>query len=185
MRHPRARAAALLIVFLAAACSSGDAPDDAASVSAAGSGTPAHNATQAPLLPTTVDALPDIDAASFTQLIAQLEGTPVVVNLWGSWCAPCREEAPELKAAADRYGDRVQFIGVDMLDERTSAAGFIKEAGWTYPSVFDPDGAIRDNLGFLGQPVTIFYDASGNRVDDWQGPIPPEQLQKGIERALT
>ncbi|MEX2276041.1 MAG: TlpA disulfide reductase family protein [Actinomycetota bacterium] len=179
------RAAALPTIFVLVFACSGGSNGDVPSPALTPTGSPASNATQAALLPTTVDALPEIDATSYVELLAQLKGTPVVVNLWGSWCAPCRQEAPDLKAAAERYGDRVQFIGVDMLDERTSAASFIREAGWSYPSVFDPDGAIRDSLGFLGQPVTIFYDADGQRVDDWQGPIPPEQLRAGIEKALA
>jgi hypothetical protein len=63
------------------------------------------------------------------------------------------------------YGDRVRFIGVDILDQRASARDFMSEFGWTYPSVYDPSGAIRDGLGLLGQPVTLFYDESGRAVD--------------------
>jgi hypothetical protein len=61
------------------------------------------------------------------------------------------------------YGDRVRFIGVDILDQRASARDFMSEFGWTYPSVYDPSGAIRDGLGLLGQPVTLFYDESEER----------------------
>lgn len=83
-----------------------------------------------------------------------------MVDVWASWCAPRRDEAPILAGANRSYGDRVRFIGVDILDERGSARAFMREHGWTYPSVYDPSGAIRDGLGLLGQPVTLFYDAS-------------------------
>ena len=94
-------------------------------------------------------------------MIARQRGTPVLVNIWASWCGPCRQEAPFLAAANRTYGDRVRFVGVDILDERGSARDFIRASGWTYPSVYDPSGAIRDALGVIGQPATLFYDADG------------------------
>jgi len=145
----------------------------------------ARNAAEAALLPTDAVALPEFDLARYEQLLGQLEGTPVVVNFWGSWCGPCRDEAPDLAAAHHEYGDRVQFIGVDILDARASAREFMREFGWTYPSVFDPPAAIRDGLGVLGQPATLFYDAAGNLVDIWPGPIPREELELRLERLVS
>jgi thiol-disulfide isomerase/thioredoxin len=145
---------------------------------------PAMNATQAALLPTDASALPQFDFATFQELLAQLKGTPVVVNIWAAWCAPCREEAPDLAAASRSYGFRVQFLGVDILDSRSSARSFMAEYGWTYPSVFDPSAEIRNGLGFVGQPDTVFYDAGGRIAMTWQGPLTPEALQKGLRRIL-
>lgn len=59
------------------------------------------------------------------------------------------------------------------------------EFGWTYPSVYDPTGAIRDGLGLLGQPVTLFYDASGELVDTWTGALTQEALAERIDAILT
>ena len=145
----------------------------------------ARNAAEAALLPTDAVALPEFDLARYEELIGQLEGTPVLVNFWGSWCGPCRDEAPDLAAAHDEYGDRVQFIGVDILDARASAREFMREFGWTYPSLFDPPAAIRDGLGLLGQPVTLFYDADGELVDAWLGPIPADELELRLERLVS
>jgi thiol-disulfide isomerase/thioredoxin len=142
---------------------------------------PAGNATTAALLPSDAFALPQFDLAAYERLLGQLTGTPVVVNVWGSWCAPCRDEAPDLARAHAEYGDRVQFLGVDILDARESARGFMREFGWTYPSVFDPPAAIRDGLGLLGQPTTLFYDETGALVDRWVGPIPAEELERRLE----
>jgi hypothetical protein len=58
------------------------------------------------------------------------------------------------------------------------------EFGWTYPSVYDPMGAIRDGLGLLGQPVTLFYDASGELVKTWTGPLSAAALHSGLDRIL-
>jgi len=95
----------------------------------------------------------------------------VLVNIWASWCGPCREEASLLASAHDTHGDRVRCIGVDIIDERGSARAFMREFGWTYPSLYAPTGAIRDGLGLIGQPVTLFYDASGELVNTWTGPL--------------
>jgi thiol-disulfide isomerase/thioredoxin len=145
---------------------------------------PALNATQAALLPTDASALPPFDLATFQELLGQLKGTPVVVNIWASWCGPCREEAPDLASASRTYGSRVQFLGVDILDSRSSARFFMAEFGWTYPSVFDPSAAVRNGLGFVGQPDTVFYDAEGGIAMTWQGPLTPDALQKGLRRIL-
>ncbi len=148
------------------------------------SGPPARNATSAPLLPTRVSALPSFDLDAYRTLLEQLRGTPVVVNIWASWCGPCREEAPHLAEAARRYGSRVQFLGIDILYQRPAAASFIARYGWPYPSVFDPSGDIRDGLGFLGQPVTLFYSASGRLASSWSGPLTPSVLTERIASIL-
>ena len=61
---------------------------------------------------------------------------------------------------------------------------FIREFGWTYPSVYDPTGAIRDGLGLIGQPVTLFYDASGELVATWTGTLSQEALTSNLDAIL-
>lgn len=137
------------------------------------------------LLPSDPAALPAFDLASYRSLLEELQGRPVLVNFWASWCGPCRQEAPHLAAAHAEYGERVQFIGVDILDSRGSARAFMREAAWTYPSVFDQNGSIRDGLGLIGQPVTLFYDAGGELVETWVGPIGEADLVDRLHRILA
>ena len=144
----------------------------------------ARNATTAPLLPTHVADLPTFDTDTFRRLLTQLRGTPVVVNVWAAWCGPCKAEAPLLHAASQTYGDRVQFLGVDIVDSLDGARGFIADHGLTYPSIFDPSGAIRDSLGMIGQPVTVFYDAQGNVAKTYEGQLTQTALDQDIRAAL-
>ncbi|HZB78707.1 MAG TPA: TlpA disulfide reductase family protein [Actinomycetota bacterium] len=136
----------------------------------------ADNAAEAPLLPEFADALPAMDPDTFHRLLEQLQGTPVVVNVWGSWCPPCREEMPRLVAAHHGFGDRVQFLGIDIQDSRIEAKAFMEEFGMTFPSVFDVPDAIKTSLGQFGQPVTMFFRRDGSLSFAWAGPIPDDLL---------
>ncbi len=144
-------------------------------------GSRAGNGPTGSLMPAGPDALPAFDLTRYEALMQELRGHPVLVNIWASWCGPCRREGPHLAAAHAEYGDRVQFLGVDILDSRESARAFMREMGWDYPSVFDPPGAIRDGLGLLGQPATLFYDASGTLVETWVGPVDRQSLSELLE----
>jgi cytochrome c biogenesis protein CcmG/thiol:disulfide interchange protein DsbE len=168
----------LAVVAFAAASCTHDAPGAATGT------TPATNAARASLLTTTVDALPTMDPNGFTQLLGELRGTPVVVNFWASWCVPCIAEAPRLAAAHVRYGDRVQFLGVDIQDARDDGISFVHAHAITYPSVFDGTASIEHDLGLIGQPVTAFFDADGNLVAKVQGEISTQDLDRNV-RALA
>jgi cytochrome c biogenesis protein CcmG, thiol:disulfide interchange protein DsbE len=140
----------------------------------------AENATEAPLLPTFADELPTMDPDTFGRLLEQLEGTPVLVNFWGSWCPPCKDEMPRLVAAHREFGDRVQFLGVDILESREEARAFMRDYHMTFPSVFDPPDEIKGSLGQFGQPTTIFYRADGTFEFAWGGPISEAMLHKHL-----
>lgn len=138
-----------------------------------------------PLLPEDPLALPEFDTDRFRLLLAELEGRPVVVNIWASWCDPCRDEGPHLAKLAREYDGRVQFLGLDIRDDLAGARAFIREMDWPYPSLRDPDEEIKSALGYLGQPVTILYAADGQEAWDWEGAIGEDQLRDEIERVLA
>jgi thiol-disulfide isomerase/thioredoxin len=176
MRRLRTAAATLMALsVVAAACTGGSKEHPSIGLmqvltrlDRSTSTAPAHPGT-APLLPSTPTALPDFTPAQFQDLLSQLRGGPVVMNIWASWCGPCITEAPDLARISRQFQGRVQFVGVDILDDRSPAREFITRFGIPFPSVFDPSGAIRDSMGFIGQPVTVVLDAAGARVEVWSG----------------
>jgi len=123
-------------------------------------------------------------ADAYEERIAALRGHPAVVNVWASWCGPCRFEFPHFQRAAARYGKRVAFLGIDSQDSGDAARTFLEEAPVPYPSYTDPDGEIADSVGAsLGLPDTAFYDRRGKLVHLKQGPYDdPAELRAEIER---
>ncbi len=173
-RSPSPWFAALVAVSILAACDAGDEPSPAPSSSPALVVVGGVDG-----LPSTVAELPATDAAAFRSLLEGLHGTPVVVNLWASWCEPCTREMPMLAAAARNHPD-VQFLGVDSLDSRDGAERFIAEHAVPFPSVFDPDGAIRTDLAGLGLPITFFFDADGAQVARVDGELSRDALDEHL-----
>src|SRR3954470_2037819 len=102
--------------------------------------------------------------------LAALKGHPVVVNVWGSWCGPCRLEFPSFQQQAVRFGRQVAFLGVDARDNRGEAKGFLRDFPVTYPSVEDPDESVLGKLGGRGYPSTAYYDRNGKMLFLHQGP---------------
>jgi hypothetical protein len=88
---------------------------------------------------------------------------------------------PRLVAAHHEFGDRVQFLGVDIVDSRTEARAFIEEFEMTFPSVFDVPDAIKTSLGQFGQPVTVFFRSDGTFSFAYTGPIPEGDLHRHLE----
>lgn len=101
---------------------------------------------------------------SYEERIQGLRGYPTVVNVWASWCGPCRLEFATFQRLSAAYGKRVAFLGVDSQDSDDAAETFLGEAPVPYPSYSDPDEAIANELGAFGLPATAFYDREGDLV---------------------
>ncbi len=98
--------------------------------------------------------------------LSSYRGRVVVLNFWGSWCVPCREEAPALAVAAQQYRSAgVAFLGVDVRDTTASAEAFARTFGITYPSVSDAGSQITLDftsvVPIAGTPTTLVIDRTG------------------------
>ena len=121
-------------------------------------------------------------AALDAQLRA-LRGHPVVVNLWASWCGPCRHELPFLQRQAVKRGARVGAVVVGVHSDERDARKLSARYPMPYPSIEDRRFAVAGEYGARGMPVTAFYDARGKRVLVHQGGYASEaQLAAEIER---
>jgi cytochrome c biogenesis protein CcmG/thiol:disulfide interchange protein DsbE len=114
------------------------------------------------------DAL--LPADQFAARITALHGYPIVVNVWGSWCPPCRAEFPVFQRVSTAVGKQVAFLGVATQDAKADSAKFLHGHPVTYPSYTDFDGKIRASFGLAGTPSTVFYDRNGKQAFLHQGP---------------
>lgn len=109
--------------------------------------------------------------------LAELEGKPVVLNFWASWCGPCKNEAPILREAERRFGDQIVFIGVNIKDARTDADAFVEE--WELNELVhirDEGDVIYEDYGLTGQPETFFIDSEGKLVEHVSGELSKDVL---------
>lgn len=117
-----------------------------------------------------------------TQL-RKLRGHPVVVNLWASWCAPCRFELPFFQRQSRTWGTSTAFLGVNVRDNRDDATQLSNRYPMPYPSIEDTDGDIMQRYRVRGLPATAFYDKSGELQLVHQGVFATEQdLEDAIRR---
>ncbi len=123
-------------------------------------------------------AAPDFTATSLTGTpinFASYRGKIVVLNIWGSWCAPCRGEGQTLKYLDEQYGPQgIAFLGDDIQDTPANALSFLRGEGITYPSVNDANGAVEERLAIAvpvnGTPTTLVIDKTGHIAGMIDGP---------------
>lgn len=142
--------AVLLAVLVLAGCSSGTAEGGFTFTSPNGRTTISYDppASRGALAPLTGESLLEPGRLLSTEAY---RGRVVVLNIWGSWCGPCRGEAPALEEVATASAPRgVQFLGIDVRDSRDAAADFVRDRGVGYPSIYDPPG--RSLLALRGYP---------------------------------
>jgi thiol-disulfide isomerase/thioredoxin len=91
----------------------------------------------------------------------RMRGRPVVVNFWGSWCAPCRAESPVLASAWEELSPTVAFLGIDIRDEKAPAEAFVDEFNLGYPHIFDREATIAAAWGVSSPPATFVVSSDG------------------------
>ncbi len=115
-------------------------------------------------------------------------GQVVVVNVWASWCPPCRKEATELEAVYQQMrGQGVQFVGINFRDNRSAAQDFARDRGLTYPSIYDYGGRTLAALGVpVGAvPTTVILDRQLRPAVVYLKSIGETELREAVQRVLA
>ncbi|MHB8642064.1 MAG: TlpA family protein disulfide reductase [Gaiellaceae bacterium] len=124
---------------------------------------------------------PDVETGKPLAL-TQYAGRPVLVNLWGSWCAPCNREAPLLTSFARAHHAQIAVLGIDVTDSRPGVRAWYHRYGRAYPSIWDPRALLAGDWS-RGTPTTLVFDRKHRLVRTIEGAVTKAQLDAALRRA--
>jgi cytochrome c biogenesis protein CcmG/thiol:disulfide interchange protein DsbE len=132
--------------------------------------------------------LPDVEVETLRGgqafRLDDLEG-PAVVNLWATWCAPCKRELPEFEAVHRSLAGEVTFVGVNIGDDGDEAADYLDDLGITYDQYLDVDSELTAALKTASLPVTLIVDDDGRIALRHLGPLDQDDLIEALDQVLT
>ncbi|RGC70917.1 Thiol-disulfide oxidoreductase ResA [Micromonospora sp. MW-13] len=133
-------------------------------------------------------ALPELTLPCFTGgdpvALRDIRG-PAVINLWASWCPPCRKELPAFQRLSERAAGRLQVVGVNARDDRDAAQSIGEDFGIRFPVLFDQGDSLSRGLNRNAIPLTVFVDADGRvRHVDVSGALDDARLAELVRRHL-
>jgi thiol-disulfide isomerase/thioredoxin len=145
---------------------------------------PTATTTDLPPAPVKGHPAPDIRLLSTTgeaMNLSDLQGQPVIINFWATWCGPCRIETPELQAVHRELGDQVVIFSVNVTaQDNGDIPGFLEEFGVTFPVALDPDAVAYSDYNVLGLPTTVFINKEGIVHEVFTGPVNKAYLESKI-----
>lgn len=124
------------------------------------------------------------DSDAETTIAERLDGRPMVVNFFASWCSPCIKEMPDFEIVSQELAGQVDVLGIAVTDRPEDAAGIVDSTGVTYPWGRDQDGDVAGTAGVFNMPTTLFIDADGVVVDAQPGAVDAERLRELIAEHL-
>lgn len=118
------------------------------------------------------------------QLASNL-GKPTLINIWATWCPPCRDEMPYFDTAYQEYGDEIEFVMINALNSRPTetkeaALAFVDEMELTMPIYFDQNGSNQLEFTANMLPLTALLDADGEVIEVVRGQVSPAKLKQLI-----
>ncbi len=127
-----------------------------------------------------------MDSYGMAVKLSQMQGKPVVLNFWASWCGPCKREMPDFEKAYQELGDEIQFMMVNLTNEyydetKEQAQALLDETGYTFPVYFDTEAEATMTYGVNSVPQTFFINAEGYLVARAEGAIDYALLMQGID----
>lgn len=127
-------------------------------------------------------ALPCLARPDQSVTVSATHGRPEIINVWASWCGPCRRELPLLERAHRTVGDAVLFLGVDVRDSRPRALAFLAAHGISYPQVYDETGSVARAFRFAGVPDTVVVSSGGRVVYRHAGELDATALEAALAK---
>jgi peroxiredoxin len=117
--------------------------------------------------------------------LSDIRGKGVIVNLWASWCSPCRKEMPQFVAAYDRYRSRgLEIVAVNVQESASVIQPFVDDFGMTFPVALDRTGRVSDKYRILGLPTTYFIDRDGVIRTVFRGPFLEQLAGTNVQGAI-
>lgn len=134
------------------------------------------------------DTLPDVEIIELVSgdasRLSDIEG-PAVINLWATWCAPCRAEIPAFEEVYQQRADEVRFVGINVGEDPGHALEFLADVGATYDQYADEFGDVSTELRATTMPLTVVIDAEGAVTTRHLGPMDQDDLNEAINTALA
>lgn len=104
--------------------------------------------------------------------LKEFSGKPVILNFWASWCAPCKDELPILEKTFNQYaGENVEFIGINIMDNKDDALSLVETYDLSYLNLYDENGDVSQMYGVTALPVTVFINRNGKIIRKKFGPF--------------
>jgi thiol-disulfide isomerase/thioredoxin len=163
----------------------GTAANQTATAGGAGNATPVASASPSPAIGSTPPnfTLPTYPSGK-TVSLASLKGKPVFINIWASWCPPCKMETPDIVKAHAKYGSKVEFVSINAStqDSLSGMEAFIKHYGIKYPVEMDTQGQFLNSYHIVGFPTSFFINRKGVIVDEVLGAITSQHLNQDLQK---
>jgi thiol-disulfide isomerase/thioredoxin len=179
--------AVLAAAVLAAGCTGSPAPPPAATGQAAVAVRPGCSASGPQS--TSPTALPDLSLPCLGAAggaagvpLRRLTGRPTVLNLWASWCTPCREELPAFARLSTDAGPALRVVGIASLDIPANSVAYAADTALPFPSLQDRSGDLGQQLKRRGLPVTVLVAADGSVARIYQGPPLTDSTLRALVR---
>ena len=126
-----------------------------------------------------------LDSSGNTVRLSEMQGKPVILNFWASWCPPCRVEMPDFNKVYKELGSEVHFMMINLADGQhetvEKGSQYIKDNGFSFPVYYDTKQEGAYTYGIRSIPTTLFIDKEGYVIAGAQGAIDENQLRNGIE----
>ena len=123
-----------------------------------------------------------MDGTSIT--LSELQGKPVIINFWATWCGPCVKEMPAFERLKDDFGDKIGIIAVNCGDDAETVKDFVEENGYTFPVVLDEEYSISMLYPTNSIPYTVVLDAEGKVTHISTGALDADTMYERYKEAL-